>query len=234
MPRLIICPPSEHKLLVKPGDKLKSGDIIAQADDAKSAQLDVSKLLDINPAKLASHLLVSVNDDIEKDQLIAQKKGMFSSTTIKSPISGTIKLTDQPGSVLIKPKDATSTTVCPGNGSVEEVSPQGVILNLDNSVVVGDGGKGNTKGELIELKDNSGFYDIDDSLRGKVVASSSLTPAVLAKMKALKVAGIITDNPIESSALPYVVCSKLSEIREYTGKNVSLFNEGDNNYIVIE
>jgi len=223
----------EHILKVKLGDKLEAGDIIAEAQISKSAKLNISELLHIKPDKLANHLLVKEGNAVRAGQLIAQKKGVFSSTTIKSPVSGAISLSSELGSILIQPQDKLSSTICPCTAIVEEADSSSVIINSDKLVIAGSLGAGSALGELRELGPDVDFYDVDDKFRGKIVVTTNLKSAVLAKMKALGVQGVIVDTSINSSALPFVVVNKISDLTDYIGQQAKLYNEGNNNYILI-
>ena len=233
MPQLTILISPEQNLKVASGDKLEAGDIIAEAEGIKSAKLNISELLHVKPDRLANHLLVKEGEAVEIGQLIAQKKGVFSSTTIKSPISGTISFSNELGSILIQPQDASSITICPCKAIVDEVSSSSVIINSDKLVIAGSSGVGNTQGELRELGPDVDFFDVDDRFRGKIVITATLKPAVLAKMKALGVQGVIVERDINSSVLPFVVVNKISDLTDYTGQQAKLYNEGNNNYILI-
>lgn len=233
MPELTILISPDHTLLVKTGDTLSQGDILAKIESSKSAKLDIAGLLKINPDSLLNHLIVNSGENIKEGQLIAQKKGFFSSTTIKSPISGSIKLSKDKGFVIIKPIDSDETLLSPCSGEVDKISSSSVIIKSDTTVISGISGSGNIGGELIKLKEDTDFFHIDDRLKYKIVLAHNLTLAIVAKMKALGVLGVIVNTDLKSATMPFVVLNSISQMEGFVGQKVQLFNKGKNSYILI-
>lgn len=233
MPELTILISPDHTLLVKTGDMFSQGDILAKTESSKGAKLNVAGLLKISPDSLPNHLVVNSSEKIKKDQLIAQKKGFFSSTTIKSPISGYIKLSKDKGFVIIKPTQKDETLLSPCSGEVVKISSSSVIIKSDTKVISGVSGSGNITGELVKLKEDTDFFHIDDRLKAKIVLAHNLSSAIIAKMKALGVLGVIVDTQIGGVSMPFIEISSISQMEEFAGQKVQLFNKGKNNYILI-
>ena len=81
------------KILVGVGERISSKTILAKFSQAHEAEtIHLAKLLSVGNSKISQYLKKKIGEKITAGEVIAQKKGFFSSTVVKSPISG--KLVD--------------------------------------------------------------------------------------------------------------------------------------------
>ncbi|MCX7835620.1 MAG: hypothetical protein N2450_06070 [bacterium] len=86
--------PSKTHVLVTVGQKVKSTDIVLRSELAGNVvPLNVANLLQVSPQDVPSLLLKKEGDQITKDEVIAESKGLFGlfKSQVKSPIHGSIE-----------------------------------------------------------------------------------------------------------------------------------------------
>lgn len=86
--------PSKTEVLVKEGQKVKATDIVLRSELAGNVMpLNIANLLQVPPQDVPTLLTKKEGDFVEKDELIAQSKGLFGlfKTQVKSPIKGFIE-----------------------------------------------------------------------------------------------------------------------------------------------
>ena len=85
--------PMKGKVHYKIGDYVESNDIVASTKIPGNVHMvNVSKQLNIEPDNIKDCMLTKIDEEVEKNQIIAENKGLFGlfKTQVKSPINGVI------------------------------------------------------------------------------------------------------------------------------------------------
>lgn len=207
--------PEKGRLLLKVGQHIKIGDPFYKVHTHSDIRISLATELAIEPKHIFRHLKKGVGDTINKDELLAEKKSLFSSKQYKSEYEGLVKEVDHvEGIVLLevtqeeeKQKRAYFT------GEVEEIDKKEIKLKVG-------------KGKTCEGKDVSAYFGgptiiqsndlnnlTEEEIKGKVYCSRKLLGYEQMKVEALGAVGIISLHSLsEQSDIPF---ARLSEIKEW-------------------
>ena len=176
--------PLPGDVIVKKGDTVKSGDIVAMTNlPGKVHAVNVINRLAILPTDLRKNMLKKEGDSVVKDEPIAETSPfikMFKSICL-SPITGIIEsISDITGQVLLRepPKPVQITAYVDGK-VVETIENEGVIIETNATFIQGIFGiGGETTGELQIVVNSPDDIvkpeDIKEVHRGKIIAGGSI------------------------------------------------------------
>ena len=176
--------PLPGDVIVKKGDMVKSGDIVARTNlPGKVHSVNVINRLAILPNDLRKNMLKKEGDSVVKDETIAETKPfikMFKSICL-SPITGIIEtVSDITGQVLLRepPKPVQISAYIDGK-VVETIENEGVVIETNATFVQGIFGiGGETTGELQIIVNSPDDIvkpeDIKEVHRGKIIAGGSI------------------------------------------------------------
>ena len=176
--------PLPGDVIVKKGDTVKSGDIVAMTNlPGKVHAVNVINRLAILPTDLRKNMLKKEGDSVVKDEPIAETSPfikMFKSICL-SPITGVIEsISDITGQVLLRepPKPVQITAYVDGK-VVETIENEGVIIETNATFIQGIFGiGGETTGELQIVVNSPDDIvkpeDIKEVHRGKIIAGGSI------------------------------------------------------------
>ena len=176
--------PLPGDVIVKKGDTVKSGDIVAMTNlPGKVHAVNVINRLAILPTDLRKNMLKKEGDNVVKDEPIAETSPfikMFKSICL-SPITGIIEsISDITGQVLLRepPKPVQITAYVDGK-VVETIENEGVVIETNATFIQGIFGiGGETTGELQIVVNSPDDIvkpeDIKEVHRGKIIAGGSI------------------------------------------------------------
>ncbi|MCL1826790.1 MAG: hypothetical protein FWG20_02000 [Candidatus Cloacimonetes bacterium] len=197
--------PLKGKVTVNKGDKVKSGDLVAETSlPGNVLPMNIANKLGCTPQQVASYMKVKAGDKLEKGMLLAEDKGMFGfgffKSSVRSPIDGEVEsvspLTGQ--CMLREPRIPVQIKAFIDGIIVEVIPEEGVIVENKSAYIQGIFGIcGETTGEIkVLVKDPSQKLTPDlitPDCAEKLVVGGSLTPYdTILKAKELGVRGIIT------------------------------------------
>jgi len=198
--------PLKGKVLVKIGDILEANTIVAKTELPGNVQtLNLAGKLGVLPDEIKDYMLKKEGDPVEKDEVIAESKGMFGlfKSQIKSPIKGSIEtISGITGQIILREPPIPVQIDAYIDGNVVEVfENEGVAVEAVATFVQGIFGiGGETKGIIKRITDKPSDPVtpdiIDESLKGmiciggSIVTKEALNKAVKVGMKALVVGGI--------------------------------------------
>ncbi len=194
--------PLKGKVLVKPGDKVTSEQIVANTELPGDVQpLNLAGLLGVAPQDLESYLLKKPGDTIKKDEVIAETKGIFGlmKTQVKCPINGIIEsISGVTGQAILRNPPTPVEVDGYIDGKVVEVyKDEGVAVETYAGFVQGIFGiGGEVKGVITTIVDSPKeplkVDMIKPELKGKIVVGGSLvTVDVLRKAVEVGCVGIV-------------------------------------------
>ena len=176
--------PLPGDVIVKKGDTVKSGDIVAMTNlPGKVHAVNVINRLAILPTDLRKNMLKKEGDSVVKDEPIAETSPfikMFKSICL-SPITGIIEsISDITGQVLLRepPKPVQIAAYVDGK-VVETIENEGVVIETNATFIQGIFGiGGETTGELQIVVNSPDDIvkpeDIKEVHRGKIIAGGSI------------------------------------------------------------
>jgi hypothetical protein len=189
--------PMRGNVLVRTGQHLKVGDIIAEYTLPEHFLVfDVVNGLKIDASKLDTHLLRLVGEQVEAGDVIAQKSGLFS-RIFRAPQDGrVISILDGKVTLALGTKKITCSANFPGV-VVELIPDRGAVIGGSGAVLQGVWGNGlNAQGMLAYLggSDQNPFDQtvIGPDLAKKIVVMGYCTSdAILGACVKSEVAGLI-------------------------------------------
>lgn len=188
--------PSGFIPLVKSGDLVSVGQIIASKSTADSETINIPQALSIKLSKVKKVLIKMPGEAVAKGDILAVSKNLFGTkkTILRSNVEGTVvKYERQTGNLLIKTDVdlAKEDIVSPIDGTIGICHNDKIFINTDKNFVSGiksAGGEG--KGEVFVLEVDD-MYRIDSSAIDKIIVGHNLNREILLKGIGIGVAGMI-------------------------------------------
>ena len=208
MMQLPISLPSGFTLLVKAGDKVSKGGVLAEKKATDEFRLNIAETFAI-PIKNARLVLRKApGDNVEAGELIALKKHLlgFRKKAIFSHIKGTISRFERDtGTLVITATDerVAGSIISPVEGIVTLCDNEKIVIASATQGVSGEKGAGTVgTGELFvlndsfvqqvtDLKSNNLLYLLDSEAVGKIIIGGNFSREVLLKGIGIGVEGII-------------------------------------------
>lgn len=194
--------PLPGEILVSKGDKVAAEQVVARTDLPGNVQtLNVAGLLGILPDEIEEAMLKKAGDKIEKDEIIAQSKGLFGlfKSHVKSSITGEIEsISKITGQLILREPPIPVEVIAYIDGEVIEiVKNEGVTIRTTGSFIQGIFGiGGEVIGELAMATDDPNRVlvekDIDKSFKDKIIIGGSMvTYGGLEQARKVGIKGIV-------------------------------------------
>lgn len=177
--------PLKGSVLVKKGDKVKAEEVVAETLlPGKVVPFNLANKLGVTPAQLSNFIKVEAGQQITKDTILAENKGLFGTglfkSEVRSPVDGEVEsISAVTGQVLLREPRIPVQVKAFVDGIVTEViEDEGVIIENKSAYIQGIFGVGDeTVGELKVLAttadDEIDIGKIDESCRDKVIVSGA-------------------------------------------------------------
>ncbi len=194
--------PIPGEVLVREGEKVGFDTIVARTSVPGGVEImKLVHLLGIDPDEVGMYMKRKVGDNVQKDEIIAEKKGflgMFASVA-KSPTTGVIQqVSELTGQVTISEPPVPLEVKAYVPGQIEKILPnEGVLVKANGALIQGIFGiGGETHGQIAFAVDSPDEMLTHDKIRenhnGKVLVGGSLVRVdALRKAISLGVKGII-------------------------------------------
>ncbi|MDW8106505.1 MAG: hypothetical protein RMK45_03390 [Armatimonadota bacterium] len=152
--------PIKGEVLVREGDVVQPDTVVARALLPGILQtVRVAQMLGIEPKQIHSVLKVKEGDTVEKDQVIAETKGLFGlfRGVCKSPVAGTVELiSDVTGHVGVRQPPTVIDVNAYVQGRVVKVLPQeGAVIETRGALIQGIFGVGGERRGTLRVLVNS-------------------------------------------------------------------------------
>lgn len=195
--------PLPGEVLVKEGEKVQAEQVVAKTSLPGSVQTsNIAGLLGILPEEIEESMLKKIGDDVQKNEIIAQSKGLFGlfKSTVKSPITGKVEsISKITGQVILREPPVPVQVIAYIDGEISKVFPnEGVLIRTEGSFIQGIFGiGGETIGELTLATDDPGAVlteqDINESYKNKIIIGGAMvTYDALLKARSIGAKGLIT------------------------------------------
>jgi len=177
--------PTAGEVLVKPGDKVESGTVVARGvvDNPDIRELRIYTALGISPDMVKDYMLKTTGENVGKDEVIAIYRSFFGRSTkvARSPIDGRIEsFSSVTGRAIIKGHPIRMEVKAHLPGEVTEViEGEGAVVEAKAAVLQGSFGLGGeATGELVLAVDSADMpltsEEIKAGHQGKVVVGGSV------------------------------------------------------------
>jgi len=179
------------------GDSVKYNDVVASTYlPGNIHMINISNQLNIEPETINDYLLASINQEVDKGDIIAENKGLFGffKSQISSPFKGKISnISKRTGQLMISEPDIPVKIDAYIDGKVIEIiQDEGVIVESEGALIQGIIGVGSEKSGDIELLDKKDFSSVGNSLNGKIVViKGSINKTLYDELSSKGAAGII-------------------------------------------
>ena len=194
--------PLPGNILVSKGNKVSAEEVVARTNLPGNVKtLNIAGLLGILPDEVEEAMLKKIGDEIKKDEVVAQSKGLFGlfKSQVKSPINGLIEnISKITGQVILREPPIPVEVIAYIDGEVTEIiKDEGVTIKTRGSFVQGIFGiGGETIGELAMAADKPDDVltekEIDKSFEDKIIIGGSIvTYDALEQARKFNVKGIV-------------------------------------------
>lgn len=183
--------PIAGSVLVRQGDRVKAGDVVARADlPGNAATVNVVNLLGIAVEDIPAYMIKKEGEAVRQDEVIAETRPFlkFMRSVAQSPIEGTIETISQvTGQVIVRAAPRPVDLLAYIDGTVVEVRPhEGVVVETRGAFIQGIlGVGGEVCGELAVVGDGPesvvGPDQLDERHKGKIVVAGAFISSALFK-----------------------------------------------------
>lgn len=226
-----------EKPMVKPGDHIKSGDVLAKSETSDIVEINLAKLLQVAGKDLPKFLTKQLPVEVLSGEIIAIKKSLLAQKRVKSPKSGMLDYLDaEKGILQIKPPDADANKARAWfDGVIKEVSAHEVVCEVSGLVINGKAGSGGTvSGKLFAIKGEVRLFSLPTDIEDKIIILKSAGSDVVAKADALGAVAVIAETLEEPPfQLPHLIVSDIKDIMEHENKPAILHAE-EKQLLIIE
>lgn len=221
------------KLMVAAGDKISPKIPIAvKQKEFEDKDIHIARLLHINPSNLPKYLKKKIGEEIKSGDVIAEKKGFFSSSRVKSPIEGHIKEIDlKKGTLTIAQKAGSDIAgkeriEVPVHGRVVKATEKSIELEIEGHIYKGEKGAGEESvGKLYFFsKEKIGFFDIDADVEECIIMTYAIPEDIIVKLDVLGVRGLIIQKDEKNFSMPWIQIDDdvFHKISRHHGKKIWL------------
>ncbi|MBI5127082.1 hypothetical protein HZA76_01340 [Candidatus Roizmanbacteria bacterium] len=179
--------------LVKAGSNVDFETPLFEKRIHQDLEVNVSSVLEINPKSIFRYLKKLVGEKVNKGDVIAINKGLFTNRKVRSPENGIIKEIDHnQGKLIIETEDKKKgQTLSPFKGEIEKITKESLTINVSKAQEFSLKKAGEDfGGEVFYLNSLSSLSTTEVSK--KIIFCEQLSPYLQVKSEALGVKGYIT------------------------------------------
>ncbi len=185
------------------GDVVKPDEVVASTELPGNVQMvNVANKLNVEPENVPECMLVELDEDISKDQIIAESKGIFGmfKSQLKSPIDGILtSVSEVTGQAILSEPPIPVEVDAYTSGTITNVEiDEGVTIETEGVLAQGILGIGGENRGILEVvtatpNDELTVDMIHESHKNKVlIGGSFLTMSTFKHAKEMGVSGIIS------------------------------------------
>lgn len=166
----------------------------------RQEKLSVTDSLGISPKEIFLHLLKVVGEEVKKDELLAEKKGMFGTKQLISEFTGTIKeINHEDGSVMLEMKtEMNQEEYAYFTGKVADLKDQTIVLEVKESKAYElKSASGDFGGEILKTTQDGLIQLHGDMVEKKVIVIDDIKPSDIVRLDVLDESGLITLKTVE-------------------------------------
>jgi len=190
---LTVMIPSDGELLIESGQKVDFTTPFIRSRQARKVALPLSQVMKFSPKDIFHVVKVGVGDTIQRGDLLAEQKLMFSTRQYFSDVPGTIVHIDhEQGTVVIEEqKKSDAIVTCFFTGEVEDVDTQKINLKVKSAHPIALASKARHNGGSLYYLDAETVDFTEDDIVNNYIVTTMLDHIQIAKLGALGAQGVI-------------------------------------------
>lgn len=207
--------PIKGEVLVAPGERVSPNTVVARAQLPGILQtVRMGERLGIDPAEVPGAVSIKAGDSVEREQVLAETKGLFGffKQKVVSDFTGTVEeVSDVTGSVLIREPSTPIDVDAYLDGTVADVMPgEGAVVETRGAMVQGIFGVGGERQGTIRIAVNAPDVPLDtahirEDDRGKIlIGGSGITYEAIARAAEIGVLGLVAGGLRDSDLVKYL------------------------------
>ncbi len=204
--------PKNAELLVEKGQKIIRHDPLYRMDKGRDYIIDIGQRLSISPKEIFNCMIKMVGEKVQKNEIIAQKKTVFSTKKVHADSEGIIQKIDHlTGHITLHiDKDENHIVQSFFTGVIQEKENNRLKIYLDKGhrIQLVDATH-DCGGKIFYYTDESLYFTInEESIKNKMVVIEYLSPHIQIKCEALGASGFGYVEKKESITLPHMAFAK--------------------------
>jgi hypothetical protein len=190
--------PDRSYCLLKLGQKVDFQTPFIEKKTAKDLEIDVANQLRINPKNIFRYLKKLVGDKVEKNEVLAEKKGLLTTIRSYSQQSGIIKEIDHNrGMIIIESTTSEKNKILsPFIGEVEKINKEELHIRLNKAEEFSTKNVDADFGGKTVYFDHSKNYNSLE-LSEKIIITDKIDSFFQIKAEALGIKGLVTYEKLE-------------------------------------
>ncbi|KKQ38618.1 MAG: hypothetical protein US54_C0007G0038 [Candidatus Roizmanbacteria bacterium GW2011_GWA2_37_7] len=198
--------PEKTKMLVEPGQKVDFSTPMSQILQKHMVYIPIAEMMGFDPKNIFQHLKHVIGDNIQKGDILAEHKSLFTTKQYLSEISGVLReIKHDAGTIAIEQEEKdSSTTNCYFIGEIDGIYDGFLELNVNDVHTAKLYHQTPYFGASIFYLDPSGKYS-DDDLEDACIFAPAVNPIDAVKMETLGACGLITKSKIPTDTKIYQV-----------------------------
>lgn len=211
------------RIKIEEGAIVERGEtLVTFTDEVRDVEIDLAKILNIKPKDIFKYLKKKPSDTLYKNEILAEKKSILNTVSVKSPIKGKLNQVDlNRGVVLIshfEGKDSKLTS--PVDCKVKTIGRDFIEIEIKADKINGIEGYGiEVTGELLNIdKYYNSVLEIGSDVEEKIVLINDAPSDIMAKLDTLGAIGIIAEKLSAEYNFPHITVNSgefkgLSELK---------------------
>ena len=178
--------------------------------------ISVAKNLDVSPQKIFHYLKKFVGESIEKNEIIAINKGMFTTKKIVSKYSGLIKeINHSDGSITILSKAKIENTINSFfKGKVDKINKNEISIEVNEGEQLPAKNVSHNFGGKTFYSDNNSDF-LSENVFNSIIVCENITSYLKAKAEALGCQGFLSLSKLtEDSGIPYAQFKNINDYKK--------------------
>lgn len=215
---IVITRPENTTVLVKTDQEINFETDLFEQVSQSEIKIQISNKLKIAPIKIFKHLHKFVGEKIEKGELLAVKKNVFSDLKYLSEYEGTIKeINHETGEVILTTNNKASKVKSFFSGTVTSIKDYELTIILpseklyfDLKITSKDFGN-----ETLYLKKIDNHLLTEEAVNNKVIIAENIDTYTLIKLEALGSTGFITLKELNcDTKLPHAQFKNIDDLNK--------------------
>ncbi|MBI4058235.1 hypothetical protein HY408_00540 [Candidatus Gottesmanbacteria bacterium] len=213
--------------LVKKGDVVKKGDRVVEATHREIDEFNIAKLLGVSAQKAWNYLKPKETDKISKNDILAIKKGLLKTVSIRSPVDGKFIIVDRDKAVVgIERIDTGEEVTAWFDALVLDVTEEKIVFEVTGTLIVAKDGKGHPVSGRLRIVTGVTMFTLPTDLESTILALKEARSDIIAKADTLGVLAIVAESFEKSPfSLPFLLIETLESMKSYEDKNVIVYGD---------
>lgn len=211
--------PEMGECLLKVGDSVDFSTPFVLVNKAVEIQIPIAQKLGIKPDKIFRHLKKFVGEKLAKGDVIAAKKGLFSTQKIHAPSEGLIKEIDHEKGLLVVEitSDEKNNLNCYFKGEIHEIADKSVTIKVSKGIEVAlKKTETNFGGAVFYFKSPETVDKVSaEEINDKIVIAEELGDFHQTKIEAMGSRGFVTlVNLNDKPSVPHAMIKQIEDMKK--------------------